>query len=276
MILSDGYVAEVQAAWSGAEDPRRKTCPGNWDRQRRVRGVRSDCDVTAGAFRGCRCELDVDDYALPRRQGHRRTDGCRRKSSTGGGDLRNSYARSGVGHGRGKGLILTDGYIAEVQAACSRAQLTCRNACSRYRDRQRRIRSIRCNGHIPTDTSCARGCELHSEGCTLSGGKSERRCDSAQCKPGTTDGSLRNRDARAASVADCRGKRLIASKVTFPRPRLVGLEPKVPTGTAVPVPESEIVTDGFEAFDVMVTLPLVLPVLVGANFTVRQRYFARR
>ena len=57
--------------------------------------------------------------------------------------------------------------------------------------------------------------------------------------------------------------------VTFPKPRLVGLEPRVPTGTAVPVPESEIVSDGFEAFEVMVTLPLALPVVVGANFTAR-------
>jgi hypothetical protein len=37
----------------------------------------------------------------------------------------------------------------------------------------------------------------------------------------------------------------------------------------MPVPDIGTVSVGFEASDVMVTLPLALPVLVGANFTVR-------
>ena len=56
--------------------------------------------------------------------------------------------------------------------------------------------------------------------------------------------------------------------VVFPKLRLVGLEPRVPTGMAVPVPESEIVNDGLDAFEVIVTLPVALLVFVGANFTV--------
>jgi hypothetical protein len=57
--------------------------------------------------------------------------------------------------------------------------------------------------------------------------------------------------------------------VTLPKLRLIGLEPSVPTGTAVPVPERPIVSDEFDAFEVMVTVPLAPPVVVGANFTLR-------
>lgn len=52
--------------------------------------------------------------------------------------------------------------------------------------------------------------------------------------------------------------------VTLPKLSDVGLALSWP-GVAVPVPDSEIVSVGFEAFDVTVTVPLALPVEVGAN-----------
>ena len=54
---------------------------------------------------------------------------------------------------------------------------------------------------------------------------------------------------------------------TLPIARVVGLTPSCPTA-AVPVPASGIVKVGLGAVDVMVILPLALPVLVGLNFTV--------
>jgi len=55
--------------------------------------------------------------------------------------------------------------------------------------------------------------------------------------------------------------------VTLPKLRLVGLAPSVPGVT--PVPDRGIVSVGFEAFDVMVTLPLTLPADDGANETLK-------
>ena len=55
---------------------------------------------------------------------------------------------------------------------------------------------------------------------------------------------------------------------TLPRLSVVGLTLSVP-GAAAPVPDKGIVSDGFEAFDVIVTEPLALPVAVGVK--VRER-----
>ena len=53
--------------------------------------------------------------------------------------------------------------------------------------------------------------------------------------------------------------------VTLPKLRLVGLAPRPPG--EIPVPDSGMVRVGFEASDVMVTLPLALPADDGANET---------
>lgn len=53
--------------------------------------------------------------------------------------------------------------------------------------------------------------------------------------------------------------------VMLPKLKLVGLGVMKPGET--PVPESPIVSDGFEAFDVTVTVPLALPADVGVNVT---------
>ena len=54
---------------------------------------------------------------------------------------------------------------------------------------------------------------------------------------------------------------------TLPRFKVEGEIVSVPTAAA-PVPDRETVSFGFEAFDVMVTVPLAVPVRVGANVTV--------
>jgi len=54
---------------------------------------------------------------------------------------------------------------------------------------------------------------------------------------------------------------------TPPRFKVEGEIVSVPTAAA-PVPDRETVSFGFEAFDVMVTVPLAVPVRVGANVTV--------
>ena len=55
--------------------------------------------------------------------------------------------------------------------------------------------------------------------------------------------------------------------VTLPKLRELGLELSCP-GVAVPVPDREMVSVGFDAFEVTVTVPLALPVEPGANWTV--------
>ena len=55
--------------------------------------------------------------------------------------------------------------------------------------------------------------------------------------------------------------------VTLPKLSELGLELSCP-GVAVPVPDREMVSVGFEALDVTVIVLLALPVEVGANFTV--------
>ena len=55
--------------------------------------------------------------------------------------------------------------------------------------------------------------------------------------------------------------------VTLPRLRVAGLILNCPTAED-PVPESGIVSVGFDAVEVIVTLPLALPDADGVNFTV--------
>ena len=53
---------------------------------------------------------------------------------------------------------------------------------------------------------------------------------------------------------------------TLPKLRLVGAAVRAPG--ASPVPDKDIVSVGFDAFELMVTVPLALPPVVGANETV--------
>jgi len=55
--------------------------------------------------------------------------------------------------------------------------------------------------------------------------------------------------------------------VTLPKLRAAGLELIWPA-VAIPVPDREMARVGFDALDVTVTVPLELPVEVGANLTV--------
>jgi len=55
--------------------------------------------------------------------------------------------------------------------------------------------------------------------------------------------------------------------VTLPKLRLVGFDPSVPGVT--PVPDNGIVNVGFEAVEVMVTLPLALPAEAGVKVTLK-------
>ena len=53
----------------------------------------------------------------------------------------------------------------------------------------------------------------------------------------------------------------------MPKLRLVGFDPSAPAAT--PVPDSGIFKFGFEAVEVMTTLPLTAPTAVGANDTLK-------
>ena len=64
----------------------------------------------------------------------------------------------------------------------------------------------------------------------------------------------------SVTVAD-----FVVPSVTLPNASLVGLSESVPTET--PVPVSDMVSVGFDAFDVIVTVPLALPAVCGANVT---------
>ena len=55
--------------------------------------------------------------------------------------------------------------------------------------------------------------------------------------------------------------------VTLPKLRLAGFEPRVPCVT--PVPDNGMVRVGFDAVEVMVTLPLALAADRGANLTLK-------
>jgi len=52
---------------------------------------------------------------------------------------------------------------------------------------------------------------------------------------------------------------------TLPKARLVGLAVSVPC--VIPVPERGMLRLGFDPLEVMLTLPLAAPAVVGANFT---------
>jgi hypothetical protein len=58
-----------------------------------------------------------------------------------------------------------------------------------------------------------------------------------------------------------------APTVTLPNALLAGLLVSCPAVT--PVPESEIVSVGVDAFEVSVTVPVALPAVCGANVTVK-------
>jgi hypothetical protein len=54
--------------------------------------------------------------------------------------------------------------------------------------------------------------------------------------------------------------------VTLPKLRLVGFDPKVPGAT--PVPDNELVSEEFDASEMIVTVPLAFPLAWGAKETV--------
>jgi hypothetical protein len=60
---------------------------------------------------------------------------------------------------------------------------------------------------------------------------------------------------------------LVCAICTLPKLRLVGFDPSAPA--AMPVPDRAIFKFGFDAVEVMATLPLTAPTAVGANDTVK-------
>jgi len=54
---------------------------------------------------------------------------------------------------------------------------------------------------------------------------------------------------------------------TLPKLRLAGFDPSVPR--AIPVPDSELVSEEFAASDVIVRVPLAFPLACGAKETTR-------
>src|SRR5258707_12929745 len=58
---------------------------------------------------------------------------------------------------------------------------------------------------------------------------------------------------------------LVCAICTLPKPRLVGFDPSAPA--VMPVPVSGMLSVGFEAFEVIATLPLTAPAAVGLNNT---------
>ena len=59
---------------------------------------------------------------------------------------------------------------------------------------------------------------------------------------------------------------LLLPTVTLPKLRLEGLDPSAPAAT--PVPDNPRLAAGFEASDVILTVPLALPLASGAKATV--------
>ena len=57
----------------------------------------------------------------------------------------------------------------------------------------------------------------------------------------------------------------VVPSVTLPNASLVGLSESVPAAT--PAPDNGMLNEGFDAFEVTVTVPLALPALAGANLT---------
>ena len=64
------------------------------------------------------------------------------------------------------------------------------------------------------------------------------------------------------SVKDC-----LFPRVMLPKPMLLGSAPRPPGET--PIPDRGMLSVGFEALDVMVTLPVLLPGEDGLNKTVK-------
>jgi hypothetical protein len=63
------------------------------------------------------------------------------------------------------------------------------------------------------------------------------------------------------------GKDCLLPRITLPKPRLGGFDPSAPGET--PVPDNAMVIEGFEASEVIVTVPLALPLPCGAKATVK-------
>jgi hypothetical protein len=61
----------------------------------------------------------------------------------------------------------------------------------------------------------------------------------------------------------------LSPTTTLPNARVVGVTDNCPDCGAVPVPDNVIVRVGFEAFEIMFTLPLAVPVACGLNATVK-------
>jgi len=62
-------------------------------------------------------------------------------------------------------------------------------------------------------------------------------------------------------------KDLLLPTITLPKLRLLGLDPSAPD--ARPVPDKAMVRAGFEAFEMILTLPLALAADVGVKVTVK-------
>ncbi len=60
---------------------------------------------------------------------------------------------------------------------------------------------------------------------------------------------------------------LLLPSLTLPKLKLVGFAPSAPAAT--PVPDNGTDREGFEPFEVMVTLPLALPAVTGAKVTLK-------
>jgi len=59
----------------------------------------------------------------------------------------------------------------------------------------------------------------------------------------------------------------VAPTTTLPKPSLGGFRESVPG--VIPVPVSDIVSVGLDAFELIVTVPVALPAACGANVTVK-------
>ena len=62
-------------------------------------------------------------------------------------------------------------------------------------------------------------------------------------------------------------KDCLLPRITLPKPRLVGFDSSAPGET--PVPDNAMVIEGFEASEVIVTVPFALPLACGAKATVK-------
>jgi hypothetical protein len=56
---------------------------------------------------------------------------------------------------------------------------------------------------------------------------------------------------------------------TFPTPKVAGVAVNC-GATVVPAPEAAMLKDGLDPFEVIVTVPLALPVVCGVNVTVKE------